>query len=431
MKILNEVQQTQKEKVILVALQQSNQKIWEVEDSFRELEQLSITAGAKVVQKVIQQRERPNPKTFIGVGKTKEIADLSKDSGATTIIFNNDLTPSQQGNLEELINLKIIDRTALILDIFAQHAHSNEGKLQVELAQLNYRLPRLKGRGVELSRLGGGIGTRGPGETKLEVDRRRINRRIQHLKERLGELSSRRSLQRKRRKKSQVLLISIVGYTNAGKSTLFNTLTDAGVLVQDKLFATLDSTSRRLILPSKRAVVLSDTVGFIGDLPHQLIASFKSTLDEVQEANLVLHVTDSSYPRVERQMVVVEKTLEDIGVTEKEQINVFNKVDMISKMKIERLRAKFPDAVFISASKNLNIDSLLKKIDLIISQNTIRVVLELPYNNGKVFQKVYQLGNIVSEKHDSSGTTLVVDISKTHLPKFKQFLNKGGIIGRK
>ncbi|MDO8885404.1 GTPase HflX [Candidatus Oleimmundimicrobium sp.] len=424
MKSFNGAQQTLKEKVILVTLQQPSQKIWEIEDSIRELEQLSATARAKVVGKLIQQREKPHPKTYIGIGKAKEIANLSKKLGATSIIFNNNLTPSQQGNLEEIINLKIIDRTALILDIFARHAHSNEGKLQVELAQLNYRLPRLKGKGMELSRLGGGIGTRGPGETKLEVDRRKINQRIQHLKKELEELDKRRSLQRKQRKKNQIFLISIVGYTNAGKSTLLNVLTSADVLVKDRLFATLDSTSRKLILPSKQKVVISDTVGFISNLPNQLIASFKSTLDEIRETDLILHVINLSSPMMEEQIAAVENILSDIGATGKPQINVFNKIDAINERLLKRIKRKFPDALYISALKNLNIEILLKKIDEIITQNAVKITLKIPYNENKIFQKVYQLGRVISKKKFSDGNILVIEIPEIYLLGFKKFLRE-------
>jgi len=418
------VQQTQKEKVVLVALQQQNQNPYEVEESLDELNQLSLTVHAEVVGKFIQKRERPDPKTYIGIGKAKEVATTAKELDAGTVIFNSNLTPSQQGNLEEIMDLKIIDRTALILDIFAQHAHSNEGKLQVELAQLNYMLPRLIGRGVELSRLGGGIGTRGPGETKLEVDRRRIKRRIQNLKRGLTELDEIRFLQRKQRKKSRVFGISLVGYTNAGKSTLLNKITSAGVLVQDKLFATLDSTSRKLILPSNREVVISDTVGFIRDLPHQLIASFKSTLDEIKEANLILHIIDASHPKMDEQIVVVEKTLEEIGASERLRLNIFNKVDKISRIQLERLKREFSDALFISALKNLGIDDLLEKIDEITSQDTVKVSLDIPYDKGEFVQMAYQLGRVVSEKHVSGGTILVTEIPKTHLSKFKRFFKK-------
>ncbi|HDP69506.1 MAG TPA: GTPase HflX [Actinobacteria bacterium] len=423
-KTLIEVKDTQKEKVILVALQKPNQDFRETENSLDELKQLSLTAGAKVVKEVIQNREKIESKTYIGTGKAEEIRNIVKSSGVNTVIFNNDLTPTQQGNLEGLIDSKVIDRTALILDIFAQRAHSGEGKLQVELAQLNYRLPRLKGKGVELSRLGGGIGTRGPGETKLEVDRRRINRRIGQLKKELVEIDKSRSLQRKQRKKTNVFNISLVGYTNVGKSTLLNTLTGAEVFVQDKLFATLDSTSRKLTLSDKRETIVSDTVGFIKDLPHQLIASFKSTLDEVREADLIIHVVDASHLGLEDQIISVEKILEEIGVSDKLQITVFNKADKVDEIKFRRLRRIFPDAIFVSALKNEGVEDLLRVVNEMASNETIKTTLEVPYDKGVVIQKAYNLGKVISEKHVLLGTILEVEIPKIYLSDFKSFFKK-------
>ncbi len=312
---------------------------------------------------------------------------------ADLIVFDHDLTPSQEHNLEDTIGRKVLDRTALILDIFAQHAHSSEGKLQVELAQNIYRLPRLRGKGIELSRLGGGIGTRGPGETKLEVDRRRIRRHIQYLKKELFRVRQNRATQRKKRKKAGVSSISIVGYTNAGKSTLLNTLTKADVLVEGKLFATLDSTSRRLLLPSKQTVVFSDTVGFIKKLPHQLIASFRSTLDEIKEASLILHIIDASHPQMEKQIEAAENVLEEIGAAEKPRLNVFNKNDRLSEIEIERLRKRFPDGIFISALLGQGIEKLLKVIDERVSRERVRVRLQIPFERGDLIQKIHEEGS--------------------------------------
>ncbi|MDP3013828.1 MAG: GTPase HflX, partial [Candidatus Subteraquimicrobiales bacterium] len=311
----------------------------------------------------IQEREVPHLRTCVGPGKVNEIKNVAASCGAGLIVYDHDLTPSQEHNLEQEIGRKILDRTALILDIFAQHAHSKEGKLQVELAQHLYRLPRLKGKGTELSRLGGGIGTRGPGETKLETDRRRIRQKIRHLQKQLSHVKQVRATQRKKRNKEGIFSISIVGYTNAGKSTLLNTLTHANVLVEDMLFATLDSTTRRLVLPGHQRAVISDTVGFIKKLPHQLVASFRSTLDEVGETSLILHIIDASHPLMDKQIETVEDTLKEIGVENKPVLSVFNKIDRLSKTEEERLRRRFSDGVFVSALKRREIDKLLLEID--------------------------------------------------------------------
>ncbi len=316
-----------------------------------------------MIGRVLQERETPHLRTFIGPGKANEIKTLAQSQEANLVVFDHDLTSSQEHNLEKILDLKTLDRTALILDIFAQHAHSREGKLQVELAQNNYRLPRLKGKGIELSRLGGGIGTRGPGETKLEVDRRRIREKIQYLQKQLTHVKQIRTTQRKKRRKEGIFSLSIVGYTNAGKSTLLNALTRANVLVEDMLFATLDSTTRRLILPSQQTAVISDTVGFIKKLPHQLIAAFHSTLDEVRETNLILHVIDASHPLMEKQIETVENTLKEIGAANKPILSVFNKIDKLSTPELERLKRRFPDGVFISALKKTGLDELSMKID--------------------------------------------------------------------
>ncbi|HAW60693.1 MAG TPA: GTPase HflX [Actinobacteria bacterium] len=383
----------EKERAILVGVRFPTTSAETTEESLNELEQLVVTAGGEAVSRVVQERESPHRRTFIGSGKAGEIKKLAEILEADLIVFDHDLTPSQEHNLEDTIGRKVLDRTALILDIFAQHAHSSEGKLQVELAQNIYRLPRLRGKGIELSRLGGGIGTRGPGETKLEVDRRRIRRHIQYLKKELFRVRQNRATQRKKRKKAGVSSISIVGYTNAGKSTLLNTLTKADVLVEGKLFATLDSTSRRLLLPSKQTVVFSDTVGFIKKLPHQLIASFRSTLDEIKEASLILHIIDASHPQMEKQIEAAENVLEEIGAAEKPRLNVFNKNDRLSEIEIERLRKRFPDGIFISALLGQGIEKLLKVIDERVSRERVRVRLQIPFERGDLIQKIHEEGS--------------------------------------
>lgn len=384
------------------------------------MEQLLITAGGEVAAKIIQEREKPHSRTYIGPGKAKEIKELAQQQNIGLVIFDSELTPSQQYNLEEIIDCRVIDRTALILDIFAQHAHSKEGKLQVELAQLSYLLPRIIGKGIELSRMGGGIGTRrGPGEQKLEVDRRRIRKRIQHLRSELNHVRQNRKVQRKKRKKAAVFSISLVGYTNAGKSTLLNSLTDAHVFVEDQLFATLDSTTRKLQLPSHQQVVASDTVGFIKKLPHQLVASFRSTLDEVREADLLLHIIDATHPQMKEQIEAVEVVLEEIGAAEKPRLNVFNKIDAASEDQIDCLRKRYQDGIFISALKGTGIDDLTSKIDDIATASSTRIELVIDYTRGDLVEKIHRLGRVISEEHSPQGTKIVADIPQARLDEFK------------
>lgn len=355
------------EKAILVGIELSErlhrnaypgQQIIPLTESMEELERLADTAGAKVVGGITQKREKPDQRFYIGSGKVEELKALVRSLAADLVIFDCSLSPSQERNLEELLEAKVIDRTELILDIFAQHAHSREGKLQVELAQSEFLLTRLTGHGVLMSRLGGGIGTRGPGETKLEYDRRRIRNKISELKRGLEKIIRERALRREARRKSRLPLTALVGYTNSGKSTLLNTLTRAEVLTQDKLFATLDPTVRRLYLPSGSTVLLTDTVGFIQKLPHQLIAAFRATLEEVTEADLLLHVVDISHPYFEDQITAVFTVLEEIKSAAKPIITVFNKVDKLKKKVSKKLLKKHQPAVAVSALTGENLDEL-------------------------------------------------------------------------
>jgi len=326
-----------------------------------ELEALAKTAGAESAGEVIQSRDKPDIRYYIGEGKVTELKAACAAANADIVIFNCDLSPSQVRNLQEELGVKVIDRTGLILDIFAQHAHTKEGKLQVELAQDNYTLTHLSGKGIELSRLGGGIGTRGPGETKLEMDRRRIRKRISQLKKELEEVRDHRSIRRERRRRSKVPVAAIVGYTNAGKSTLLNTLTKAGVTVEDKLFATLDPVTRILKMPDKKEILLTDTVGFIQDLPHDLIESFRATLEEVTEADLLIHIVDISHPNFMQQIDSTYKVLEDLSAITKPILTVFNKLDRyIGDSKV--LLNKYSPAVAISALKGTGIEELIDKI---------------------------------------------------------------------
>lgn len=303
--------------------------LWSPEEKASELKELALSSGSEVAHEIIARRDKPMPNYYIGSGKAIEISELCQEKNINTVIFNNDLSGTQQKNLEELMNLKTIDRTQLILDIFARRARSNEGKIQVELAQLLYLLPRLTGKGILLSRLGGGIGTRGPGEMKLEVDRRRIKDRITKLKDELDRLKLQRSTRRKQRDKFSLLTVAIIGYTNSGKSTLLNALTDANIYTQDKLFSTLDPTIRALILPNNQQVLLADTVGFLNDLPHHLIEAFQATLEEVINADILLHLLDISHPKSKAMENAVYDVLRELKVTEKPIITVLNKIDMI------------------------------------------------------------------------------------------------------
>ncbi len=347
----------QREVALLVGFKQPHQARWEVEDSLEELVQLTVSAGAEPAFRVVQERSLPNPRTLIGPGKAQEVREACQE-GVDLVIFDNDLTGSQQRNLEVAFGRKVIDRTGLILDIFAQRARSKEGKLQVELAQLKYLLPRLTGHGTDLSRLGGGIGTRGPGETQLEVDRRRIRRRIVKIEQELEKVRRHRALLRRHRQKQALSTAALVGYTNAGKSSLLNALTHAELPVADKLFATLDPTLRKVILPGGRAVLLSDTVGFIRKLPHQLVAAFKASLEEVQVSDLLVHVIDISHPRWQSQEQGVIAVLEELGVAAKPLINVYNKVDKLPHLEAVAFLSRRPRSVVTSAKTGAGLTEL-------------------------------------------------------------------------
>ncbi|MFA6321126.1 MAG: GTPase HflX [Candidatus Omnitrophota bacterium] len=351
------------EKALLVTVDLGKRESWTAEDKSGELAELAKSAGAKVIREEIVKRHAICPATFIGEGKVEELAAFCKAEGIKIVIFNNDLTGTQANNLAEAFGIKAIDRTQLILDIFASRAHSNEGKVQVELAQLMYLLPRLTGKGEELSRLGGGIGTRGPGEQKLEVDRRRIRSRISRLKSDLDGLEKRRDMMRKRRERFAVPMIAIAGYTNAGKSTLLNALTGSDVSVKDKLFATLDPTVRRFRMPSGQETLFVDTVGFITELPHNLIEAFKATLEEVANADIILHVVDASNLKAIDQAQAAYKVFEEIGAGAKPIITVLNKTDKVVDLdRIAKLKAYFKNAVAISALKKEGFDKLIDAI---------------------------------------------------------------------
>lgn len=349
------------ERAILITVDLGKREEWTASERSAELAELASSAGAKVVREEIVKRHEINPASFIGSGKAEEIASVCADEHIDIAIFNNNLSGTQQKNLEDIMRTRVIDRTQLILDIFARRAHTNEGKIQVELAQLMYLLPRLTGKGVELSRLGGGIGTVGPGEQKLEIDRRRIRTRIFRLEKDIEGLHKRRGMMRKKRQRFSIPTVAIVGYTNVGKSTLLNAITGSDAIVRDKLFATLDPTVRKFRMPGGREVLFVDTVGFITDLPHNLVEAFKATLEEVTEADTILHIVDASHPKAIAQSNAVYKVLEEIGARDKPIITVLNKIDKIPEPAntIERLRANFGKTVAISALKRQGFDELI------------------------------------------------------------------------
>ena len=354
---MNAVFAPQREVAVLIGLRRPHQSRWDAEDSLEELAQLAISAGATPAFRVLQERSLPNPRTLIGPGKAEEVRAICEE-GVDLVIFDDDLTGSQQRNLEGVLGRKVVDRTGLILDIFAQRARSREGKLQVELAQLKYLLPRLTGHGVELSQLGGGIGTRGPGETQLEVDRRRIRRRIVKIEEGLEKVRRHRALLRRGRQKQALLTAAFVGYTNAGKSSLLNALTHAALPVADKFFATLDPTVRKVIVPGGRVILLSDTVGFIRKLPHQLVAALKATLEEVRASDFLLHVIDISHPDWQNQSQAVMAVLGELGAAAKPLINVYNKVDKLPHPEAVAFLARRPRSVVVSARTGAGLDDL-------------------------------------------------------------------------
>lgn len=349
-----------------------------INENVEELKNLTISAGADVEEILCHKQDKPNPKYFISTGKLEEIKNIVDNKEIELVIFDNEITPTQQRNLQLKLDTKVLDRTALILDIFAQRAHSMEGKLQVELAQLNYLLPRLIGKGIELSRLGGGIGTRGPGETKLEVDRRKIRKRISLLEKKIYQISVQRDTQRKNREEKNIFQIALVGYTNSGKSTLLNAATDSDVYVEDRLFSTLDSTTRKLKIYPNSEVLISDTVGFIEKLPHQLIASFKSTLEEVKRTDLLLLVVDISNTNFENNIYSVKEVLKEIGVWQKPVVLVFNKIDKLSSGELNNLKIKYKNSVFISALKRMGMPELYLRIKKIIERHYLNIIVKIP-----------------------------------------------------
>jgi GTP-binding protein HflX len=380
-----------------------------VEESLAEFRELVASAGAEIAGEFIQHRDRPDPATLIGKGKLQEIAGAVASVDADLVLIDHELSPSQQRNIEKEVNARVIDRTQLILDIFARHARSREGQLQVELAQLEYMLPRLTGRGIEMSQLGGGIGTRGPGETQLETDRRKIYRRIRHIKQQLEDVKRIRRQQRQRRESVPLPTIALVGYTNAGKSTLFNVLTGAGVLESAKMFATLDPTVRGVTLPSKRKVLLSDTVGFIRNLPTTLVSAFRATLEEVQRAALLLHVADVTSHSAYDQQRQVESVLKDLEVMDRPQIRVMNKIDLLPQAQRREL-ANSSNTVYISAAKELGLDDLLAVIDDRLEIDAIQKIrIRVPQSEGKLLAQIAARAHILKRSYRDSKVQMDVE----------------------
>jgi len=400
---------------------------FDAEESLAELQTLAESAGAEIVGEILQRRDRPDAATLIGAGKLEEIAGAAASVNADVLLFDHDLSPSQQRNIEKIVSRRVIDRTQLILDIFARHARTREGQLQVELAQLQYMLPRLAGRGVEMSQLGGGIGTRGPGETQLETDRRKIARRVRHLEQQLETVRRIRAQQRQRRESAPLATIALVGYTNAGKSTLFNALTHAGVLSSPKMFATLDPTIRAIELPSKRTVLLSDTVGFIRNLPHTLVSAFRATLEEVQRASLVLHVSDASSRLSAEQDAQVELVLKELEAEKKPRLRIMNKVDLLDEEVAASLLAdaarQASNTVYVSAIEGTGLDVLRERIDQRIEEDrVIRVRLRVPQKEGKALALLEARARIYSRNYQNGAVDLEADAPESVLRRVRDFV---------
>ena len=396
------------QRALLIGMVSDGSRVAEGERSLEELELLTDTAGSEPVESVLVRRDRPDPATFIGKGKLSELVAESHMLDIDVVVFDNELSPAQQRNLHQAFQCDVVDRVALILDIFAQHAHTHEGRLQVELAQHRYRLPRLRGKGVELSRLGAGIGTRGPGETKLETDRRRILDRVSKIERELKEAARSRDTRAKSRRRSGLPVAAIVGYTNAGESTLFNRLTEADVLVEDRLFATLGSTVRRLDLPDGHRALMSDTVGFVRRLPHELVEAFRSTLDEAADADLLVHVVDASDPDPDGQISAVREVLTEIGAADVPEILVFNKIDVAESAVVRRLLTVYDGAVATSALTGANTEGVAAAIVEGLDAVTVTADLLIPYERGDLVASLHETGEVLDEHHAEDGTEITV-----------------------
>ena len=424
-----EYRQVRLERVLLVGVWTSGTAA-QAERSLRELAQLAETAGSVVVEGVIQRRDAPDPATYVGAGKAKELRTLVVSSGADTVICDGELSPGQLRTLEDIVKVKVVDRTWLILDIFAQHARSREGKAQVSLAQMQYLLPRLRGWGESLSRQAGGraggatggVGTRGPGETKIETDRRRIRSQMAKIRSQLRRMEATRITQRQARRRSGIPTVALAGYTNAGKSSLLNALTGSGVLVDDSLFATLDPTVRRARTPQGREFTISDTVGFVRHLPHQLVEAFRSTLEEVRDADVIVHVVDGSDEAPNEQIAAVREVLAEIGAAEVPEIIAVNKADIAGEHVADVLRAE-PHAVLVSARTRTGIPELLAAIEADLPHRLIDVHAHVPYHRGDLLSRAYRSGEVLSVEHDETGSTIKARVPVTLAEEFESLSN--------
>ncbi len=419
-----------RERALLVALDTGRNAAWTPDDILDELEELVITAGGEVDIRFVQKRPKPDVATYIGQGKTEEISAYCQSNEIDLVVIAHDLSPRQKRNLEEVIPCKVVDRTEIILDIFAQRAQSKEGKLQVELAQMNYLLPQLTGKGTALSRLGGGIGTRGPGETKLETDRRHIRSRIYDITKEIDEIKKHRSLHRSNRKDLPIHTVSLVGYTNAGKSTLLNYLTGAGVVAEDKLFATLDPTTRHLTLPHNLEALLSDTVGFIHNLPPHLIAAFRATLEELIEADILLHVVDVSHPKFIEHIHAVMYVLQELDISDKKIFTALNKIDRLEKdSPINKWSRDIPDSYPISSKTGEGIPALLEAISNYLQQNRVLLFMKIPYDKGDILAHIHNQGEVLTEDFTTNGTFIKAYIQKMSLKMLEPYVVQENEIG--
>ncbi|MDT0382273.1 GTPase HflX [Streptomyces sp. DSM 42041] len=424
-----EYRQLRLERVVLVGVWTSG-TAQDADNSLAELAALAETAGAEVLDGVVQRRDKPDPATYIGSGKAEELRDIVIASGADTVVCDGELSPGQLIHLEDVVKVKVVDRTAVILDIFAQHAKSREGKAQVALAQMQYMLPRLRGWGQSLSRqmggggsgsAGGGMATRGPGETKIETDRRRIREKMAKARREIAEMKTSRDIQRQDRRRHKVPSVAIAGYTNAGKSSLLNRLTGAGVLVENALFATLDPTVRRAETPSGRLYTLADTVGFVRHLPHHLVEAFRSTMEEVADSDLVLHVVDGSHPAPEEQLASVREVIRDVGATEVPEIVVVNKADAADPLVLQRLLRQEKRALVVSARTGQGVDELLALIDEELPRPSVELEVLVPYTHGALVARAYAEGEVLSEAHTEEGTLLKVRVHEELAAELRAF----------
>ena len=412
-----------KERAILVSLESGDEE--EDRSSIEELKELTHTAGAEIIGEFHQKRQKPDIAYFLGRGKAEELYVEIKAADADVVILNHDLSPTQQRNLKEIVQVRVIDRTQLILDIFAHRAHSSEGKLQVELAQLNYLLPRISSLYTEFERQQGGIGIRGPGETKLESDRQRIRSRITDLTKELEEVRQHRHIQKQGRKKLPFPTAVLVGYTSAGKSTLLNTLSGSQVLVDRKLFATLDPTTRRVVLPDGWAILITDTVGFIRDLPHALVAAFRATLEEVTEADFLIHVVDASHPRMVHQMGAVHCVLKELDADDKPAVTVFNKSDLLSdQYPVRKLVAEMPHSVYISALKREGIPQLMNVLSETFQSLLVRMSLQIPYDRSDLVSLCYESGKVLSVEYTQDNILVETEVSNEIAGKLQKYSKK-------